>query len=164
MKVEWVVSDEFPNYTISSEGDVVNQRTGKLVHKSYTQQGGVKVNLIVNGFVHTKSVTRLVAECYVLGRDEIFDTPIQLDGDYRNTRVENIVWRPRWFAWKYKRQFSDISKTHRKGPIFDTKTRSRYADVYEASITHGLLFKDVWRSIHLGEPVFPTWQKFELVR
>jgi hypothetical protein len=77
------------------------------------------------------------------------------------------MWRPRWFAWKYSRQFSELSEHYKKGPIRDVDTRDRYFDVYEAGIVNGILFKDIWRSIHFKNPEVRTditHQRFELIR
>lgn len=157
---------DFPNYLVSNFGHVSNDHTGKMVSQSTTRQGAVKVNLLHNKTWHTKSVPVLVAEAFVPGRDEIFDTPIHLDGHQENNRADNLMWRPRWFAWRYTRQFIDINDIQYKGPLVD-QNGVVYRDVFDAATFNGLLFKEVWRSIHFINPVhetFPTGQTFSFVR
>lgn len=162
---QWVPIQEFPEYSISNYGEVVNETTGRLLRESTTIQGAVKVNLH-NGEYHTRSVKVLVAEAFVPGQSVIFNTPIHLDGDQKNNRADNLMWRPRWFAWKYTRQMSDVSEVHLRGPIRDIDTREMYLHVYEAATMNGLLFKDIWRCLYNFdfETIFPTGQRFEFVR
>jgi len=160
MDEHWSVIPEFPNYSVSDLGNVMNNITGRDIRLTLTSQGAVKVGLVRGGTQYTRSVKVLVAEAFVPGRTDIFDTPIQLDGYQHNNMAENLMWRPRWFAWKYSRQFAIESDYHSRGPIYDLDTGQRYADVYEVATRNGLLFQDVWRSVNLGYPTFPTKQVF----
>lgn len=163
MEIEWVPIADFPNYLISSHGDVVNRSSGRWMHQSIGTGGVVKVGLVRAGKQHTRSVKVLVAEHFVTGKDEVFDTPIPLDGDRENNRADNLVWRPRWFAWEYARQFSGISDNDRIGPLRDVDTRETYFDIVECATMNGLLFKDIRKAIAMGESVFPTFQRFEFI-
>ncbi len=163
MELEWKPIQEFPNYLISNYGDIVNAHSGRWMAQSKTLQGVPKVGLIKGTRQYTRSVSVLVAETFVRGRDTLCDTPIRLDGDRTNNRADNLVWRPRWFAWEYTHQFSSIDQNAHIGPIRDPETGRRYLDVYEAAIINGLLFKDIRRSIVVGDPCFPTYQRFETI-
>lgn len=163
MEIEWVTLADFPNYLISNHGDIVNKSTGRWLHQSHATGGVVKVGLVRAGKQHTRSVKVLVAEHFVEGRDEVFDTPIHLDGDRDNNRADNLVWRPRWFAWEYARQFSNITDNDRIGPLRDVETRETYFDIVECAVLNGLLFKDIRKSMALKESVFPTFQTFEFI-
>jgi predicted GNAT superfamily acetyltransferase len=163
----WVTIEEFPRYSISNFGHVVNKATGRYMALTKNKAGIVKVGLMKDdGNQYQRSVKVLVAEAFVPGRDEVFNTPIQLDGDQTNLRADNIVWRPYWFAWKYTNQFEYIKPVHtnKRRRIMDVKTLELYQNVYEVATTHGLLFVDIWRSIHFHEPIFPTWQEFAFVK
>lgn len=162
-QLEWMPISEFPDYLVSNLGDVVNGKTGRWIQLSATQRGTTKVGLVHHGKQYTRSVSVLVAEAFVPGRDEIYDTPIHLDGDKTNCRADNIAWRPRWFALAYAQQFNNISDNDRLGPLRDITTDQRYYDIVEAGTLHGLLFKDVRRAIVMKESVFPTIQRFEWV-
>jgi hypothetical protein len=164
MEIFWIRSVAFPDYSISNFGDVVNEVTERLLRQNVTLDGVAKVDLFKDGIKYTRSVKRLVAEAFVEGRIENFDTPINLDGDKSNNRVDNLMWRPRWFAMKYTHQFDQIPDIHRAGPIRDVRTRDRYFDVYEAGTFNGILFKDIWRSINDKIPTQITNQVFEKIR
>lgn len=164
LEEHWKVIPDFPDYSVSDLGNIMNNRTGRDMRLSLTPVGIVKVGLVKAGKQHTRSVKVLVAEAFVPGRSEIFDTPVQLDGYPENNMITNLVWRPRWFAWKYTRQFTDGSEYASRGPIYDIESRRKYVDVYEAAILNGLLFVDIWRSINLQHPCFPTEQVFAFVR
>jgi hypothetical protein len=163
MEIEWAVIEEFPDYLISSEGDVVNKHSGRWMHLSETAHGVVKVGLVLSGKQHTRSVKVLVAENFVPGQDEVFDTPVHLNGDRTNNRADNLAWRPRWFAWEYARQFSNITEKERIGPLRDIDNDERYFDIVECATLNGLLFKDIRKALVLKESVFPTFQRFEMV-
>jgi NUMOD4 motif len=164
MEINWAQIEDFPNYTVSNFGDVVNETTGKLLRQSKTQQGAIKVNLIRDGLVYTQSVKVLVAEAFVDGYTEKCNTPIHLDGNQNNVRADNLMWRERGYAWLYARQFIAISDHHRRGPIVDLQTRDRYLDVYEVATLNGLLFKEVWYAINFNEPTKTTNQRFRFIR
>lgn len=163
MELDWKPLQDFPNYVISSFGDIVNVTSGRWMSQSNTTQGVRKVGLIKGTRQYTRSVSVLVAETFVSGRDTLCDTPIRLDGDRTNNRADNLAWRPRWFAWEYAHQFSTINENAHIGPIRDIGSGKRYMDIYEAAIVNGLLFKDIRRSIVMGDPCFPTHQRFEMV-
>jgi hypothetical protein len=163
MEYEWVTIPDFPEYLISNYGEVVSRKSGRPISQSTTQKGIVKVGMVRDGKQYQRSVKVLVANAFVPGRDEVLDTPILLDGDPWNNRADNICWRPHWFAWRYAHQFSNVTDNDRIGPLRDVETRFRYLDVYEAAIVNGLLFVDIRKSIVTREPIFPTFQVFELI-
>lgn len=168
MDIIWVVIDEFPSYSISNYGDVVNEVTGRLIRQSTTLQGAVKVNLFKDGLKYTKSVKVLVAEAFVENiYDEAyvpFDTPIHLDGDQLNNRADNLAWRSRSFAWMYRRQFSNLPPCYKEGPVIELDSQVRYINVYDAATLNGLLIRDVWRCINLViSQTPPTGQRFWLI-
>ena len=161
MEIEWQAVREFPDYSVSNYGDVVNEITGRVLSQSTTAQGAYKVNFIRGRERHCRSVKVLVAEAFVEGQDEIFDTPVHLDGNQYNNRSENLVWRPRWFAWKYSRQFFKLPTFVTVGPILEIESQVQYMTVYDAGIINGLLFQDIWDCISLiKENTFPTGQRF----
>lgn len=163
MEIEWATIPEFPNYLISNEGDVVNKHSGHWLHLSETADGTVKVGLVLGGRQYTRSVKVLVAESFVPGRDDVFDTPIHLNGDRSNCRADNLAWRPRWFAWEYTNQFNSIDENDQLGPLRDIETDERYFTIVECATMNGLLLKDVRKALVMKESVFPTFQRFELV-
>lgn len=163
MEEIWTTIEDFPLYLISDCGRVMNVETRHILKETVNPAGIVKVGLVAYaGKQHQRSIKVLVAQNFVDGRTTIFNTPMQLDGNPYNNRADNIVWRPRWFAWKYKRQFAEISALHTKGPIVDKESGDCYTDVFEAATRNGLLVSDLYLAIQREAPTFPTWQSFKL--
>jgi hypothetical protein len=161
MEYDCVTIRDFPDYLISNHGEVLNKNSGHTLRQSETKQGVVKVGIVRGGVQYTRSVKVLVADAFVPRPDDVSDTPILLDGNPWNNRADNIVWRPHWFAWRYRHQFSDVTDLDHIGPLREIHSRDRYVDVYEAAIINGLLFTDIRRSIVTKEPIYPTFQVFE---
>lgn len=155
---------EFPNYEITSYGRVFNLKTGREMALSPTQHGDLTVGLVRDHHQYRYSVKGLVARYFVPGESEFFDTPILLNGDRNDLRADNIAWRPRWFAWLWTRQFSQMFSWYYFGPIIDMTTKMQYENYLQASMENGILCSDIKESIYNGKLVFPTHQYFEYVR
>jgi hypothetical protein len=158
----WATISDVPGYSVSNHGDVMNNKTETLIKPQLTPQGIVYVPLYADSKTITRSVKVLVAKAFVAGETDIFGTPINLDGDKTNNRVDNIVWRPLWFAVKYSRQFLHPYIHAEVGPVYDIATQDRYETVYEVAVTNGLLFREVYRSCFSSTRVFPTGQTFHI--
>jgi hypothetical protein len=163
----WCVIDDFPNYEVSSTGLVMNSSTNRIMRTSKNAQGVIKVGLMgMDGRQHTRSVKVLVAEAFVGGRDEVCNTPIHLDLDSNNCCADNLLWRPRWFAYKYATQ--PMYRYYKINPVCEILESEQYGQVYssiqEASMVNGLLMKDILISCHEGKPCFPTAQCFMFVK
>lgn len=160
----WRPIEDFPMYEISNYGEVANVETDLIIRPSTTLQGGLKIGLVKDGVQYTRSVKVLVARAFVDGEDDIFDTPMLLNGDQLDCKADNIVWRPRWFAWNYARQMEKQKAVYSLGPLIEINEEgivmNAYHNTIEASMKHGLLFSDVWDSLHTAKPVFPTRQIF----
>lgn len=164
MEEIWADIHRFPSYRISTLGNVFNNTTRRMMCTSMTNQGhssAVKVSLVEGGVRYTRSVKNLVAEAFVKGKTHVFNTPIHLDGNHRNCRADNLVWRPRWFACKYSRQFIEHNIVLKQGPVIDVNTGEIFKDVRECAIRKGLLFNDVYRSMVYKKPIFPDWHNFD---
>jgi hypothetical protein len=158
---EWTEILGFPNYMVSTHGRIRNIKHERLVKMSLTKQGAVKVSLYSENIRVTKSVKVLVAESFLPGRTDQFDTALHLDGNQSNNYIENLVWRPRWFAWKYSRQFDYFDQYSKLGPVFEIRSKVTYLNIAEAGIKNGLLFNEIDFGITNKVAVFPTWQQFE---
>ena len=160
MLEEWVSIEGFPGYIVSNYGGVAKEGTTYLLKTNQVTGGAVRVSLLKGQKQHQKSVKVLVAEAFVPGKTQIFDTPVLLDGYPQNLEATNIVWRPRWFAWQYTRQLRLRSPHHNKGPVYDRTSGEVYSTIFEAAKVNGILVADIWRSIQTGKGTFPTNQKF----
>jgi len=129
------------------------------------QGGVVNVGLTDDYGQHKRAVAPLVASAFlpkIPRQRDAFDTPINLDGDRSNNDVNNLMWRPRWFAVKYFQQFNSEPKGYRV-PIEDIKTGERFETSWEAATTYGLLDIDIVVAMERNTWVFPTYQKFRIV-
>ena len=158
---KWEAIWDYPGYMVSDHGRVRNDfYDGRVKTLSTNQRGIVYVGLSLNGKHVNRSVSLLVANAFLdPPQYPTFDTPINLDGDRYNNYAANLLWRPRWFAYKYMQQFN-------RGivgclvPIINVKTGESFTDSWEAALKYGLLDIEVTKSITNEEPVFPTGQIF----
>lgn len=162
MSETWETIQDFPKYSVSTQGRIRNDSRGRVVRPSRTIQGDLKVGLIDEcGHQRTRSVKVIVAETFVRGREEFYDVPIHLDGDQTNVSADNILWRPVGFAWKYKQQFAHAHEFTQYGPLVSRKTGEVYDNVVTASIANGYLFREVLYSVVNKTPVVPGWDIFD---
>jgi hypothetical protein len=160
---QWRQIREFPDYSVSSGGLVRNDRTGRLMARTLNQQGIVQVGFCRNGRYFKRSVAVLVAKAFIPHRFGAFDTPINVDGDRTNNSVQNLMWRPRWFAIMYHKQFDRPYHGRIRREIVDVKTDRVYPDSFICAIENGLLEKDVVLSIANRTVVWPTYQQFQVI-
>ena len=163
MKERWFELEEFPDYAVSTLGEVYNIKTGMPRRTSINQQGIVKISLYKGRELITRSVAVMVAEAFCDGQTEFFNTPIHLDGDRENCRAENLMWRPRWFAVQYHRQFQSPEFHSSDVHIVEVGTGKEYYGVKDACMDLGLYYNDVYRSYLYYTSVPLTRQEFRLV-
>lgn len=147
---------------MSNWGRIRSDRFDRILALAQNQSGLVYAGLFREGVQHHRSVPLLVAKAFIPRHTEPFDTPINLDGDRWNNHVENLRWRPRWFALKYHRQFVYPIPGTIDFPIIDLKTEEIYDSSLECCMKFGLLDKDVIESIAYGTYVWPTYQQFAI--
>jgi hypothetical protein len=152
--------EDFPDYGITPLGEVFNLRRKTEMAHSLNYSGEHTVGLTRDGRQYRRSVKVLVARQFVEGETDIFDTPILLDGDRANLKPENIVWRPRWFALMYQRQFDEFEDWWWVGPVVDDTHGAVYPSIFDAAIMTGCLVKDIRTGMMNRTRVFPTGSKF----
>lgn len=161
---EWVEISEFPGYSVSYEGRVRNDHTGRMMAILVNQAGVAHVGLQKDGEQYRRGVARLVAIAFLdPPHPETFDTPINLDGDRTNCHYDNLMWRPKWFAVKYHQQFSNT----RRGilvPIREIRTGQQFHNSWEAATQFGLLDREILLSVQNLTYVWPTYQQFEIIQ
>lgn len=158
----WLEVLDFPGYSVSNQGRVRNDYTGRLLVIFRNQHGVSHVSMNKAGRQYKRGIAKLVAERFLphTTLDEL-PTPIHLDGDRSNNDVSNLAWRPKWFADQYTKQWN-YHGTRINGPIIDVTTGTRYSNSTEAAKQHGLLERDILESIEDDRKVYPTLQKFAL--
>jgi hypothetical protein len=109
-----------------------------------------------------RSLPRLVATAFLPPPSEVFDTPINLDGDRTNCSVDNLMWRPRWYAIYYVSQFKDRYDNPIEAPVRALDTDEVFDNSLDAACRYGLLEREVVLSVLNKTPTWPTYQMFEL--
>jgi hypothetical protein len=160
----WKSIPNFNNYSVSDWGNVRSDRFDRLLTLSQNQYDVVYVGLVRDGSQYHRSVPLLVANAFIPREFEPYDTPINLNGDRFNNHVNNLVWRPRWFAIKYNQQFKFPYEYPIIYPIEDMKTGEVSQDSFECAKRYGLLEKDLVLSIVNHTYVWPTYQQFRVIR
>lgn len=147
----------YPTYEVSTEGRIRNIRTNRVLRFSQLPNGVLKVGLIPEKGMQPRTITvaPTVAHAFLPAAGDHFNTVININGDRADCRVENLAWRPRWFAIKFNRQLS------RDRPLVETRlididTGRVYANSLDLATAHGLLESDVVLSCVNHKPMFPT--------
>lgn len=161
-KVDWVQISDFLDYSVHFTGIVRKNSDLRVMALQQNQHGVINVGLYRDGRQYKRSVAVLVAEAFLpRAVPETFDTPIHLDGDLANNHVENLMWRPRWFARAYHQQFDNPIRLERV--IQDCKTGERFKNSRAVCTTYGLLEGDLQMSMVRETYVWPTYQEFQVV-
>lgn len=160
----WLEISEFPDYAVSTLGRIMNGITELIKVPTANQQGIPSVILTKEKQHYRRGVALLVSQHFLeKPRHFSFDTPINLDGDRFNNEVSNLAWRPRWFALKYHRQFTQPRPYKFDGQIEVLQTSEIFDDVREYAMAYGLLETDVLQCASNKIPVFPTWHDVQIV-
>lgn len=160
---DWVPVPGFPGYSLNPLGEVRKDSSGRVLASKVNQWGVVYVGLMRENKQRQRSVALLVASTFIPHPIGPMDTPIHMDGDRYNNTVDNLVWRPRWFARAYNRQFKNSYHNSIEEPIRDIASREEFRNSYECAVTFGLLERDLVLSILNMTYVWPTYQQFEIV-
>lgn len=160
---EWKLIQGFEEYVVSNSGVICREATGRPLRYVENRYGVVTVGLMKLGVQRRRSVSLIVANAYLPRTNPAFDTPICMDGDRWNNRVSNLVWRPRWFAVLYNRQFREPYEQPIRRKIRDVNSGAEFADSFEVAKWYGLLERDVVLSILNRTVTWPTYQTFEVI-
>lgn len=163
MSEQWRRIENFPEYSVSDYGRVRTDRTGRILALSVNQFGLLQVGLMRDGVQHHRSVPLLVAKAFIPSPPGPFDTPINLDGNRHNNHVDNLVWRPRWFAIRYNQQFRYPYENPIETPVVDLKSGEVSENSFECAKKYGLLERDLVLSILNRTYVWPTYQEFGIL-
>lgn len=158
----WALIKEFPEYRVSDRGRVRKDGDRGFLQHHINQREIVYVSLRAAGFQYNRSVAKLVAEAFLQKPNENFDSVINMDGDRSNVEVSNLLWRPRWFAYQYHRQFNH-NKIHSPKKIVDLDTGMVFDNSYECAIACGLLEAEIIINIMNNEKMWPTGQHLAFV-
>jgi hypothetical protein len=161
--MNWVPVKNFPGYSVNPLGQVRNDSTGRLLHIRLNREGVPYVGMMRNNRQVIRSLPLLVAEAFLPKTNKIFDTPVSIDGDRSNCAVDNLMWRPRWYAVLYNRQFRvERYENAIHAPVVAVETDEVFSDSLAAACRYGLLEREVVLSVLNRTPTWPTYQTFEL--
>jgi hypothetical protein len=159
---QWLPLLGYPGYEVSDQGRVRSLRSDCILSVSRQRKGRPSVALTID---HPTQVRRglalLVISTFLPSPRVDFTTPIHLDGDLMNCRLNNLVWRPRWFAMQHTKQFTENHPE--TSAIRNIDTGQVYKDVWEVVFTFGVLHNDVVKSVINKTYVFPIMHCFEWV-
>lgn len=165
MTERWTRLEEFPDYSVSTYGQVASDRRDIILRQTLNLQGIPMVNLKRDGRPTTRSVPLLVASAFIPNPDPArFNSPIQLNGHRIDSHVDNLMWRPRWFAIKYHNQFhiEDFYYVP-QAEILLLETDEVFKGFVDPSTKYGLHYRDIMFSYMNRHRVFPTNQQFRLI-
>jgi hypothetical protein len=163
MPENWKPIDHFPGYSVSDHGRIRTDRSDRILSLSENQYGLVQVGLMRDGVQRHRSVPLLVAKAFIPEPVGPFDTPINLDGDRHNNHIDNLAWRPRWFAIKYNQQFRYPYPYPITSRLEDMKTGEISENSTECAKRYGLLEQDLVLSVLNRTYVWPTYQEFRVM-
>lgn len=161
--MDWVPVQGFPGYSVHPDGHVRRDQNSRLLHIKVNQYGVPYVGLMRKGEQRQRSLALLVAKAFVEKAKATFDVPINLNGDRCDCAVENLTWRPRWFAVHFNRQFRERYESPIEAPIKALEDREVLPGSLAVSMRYGLLEKDVVLSIMNRTYAWPTYQQFVIV-
>lgn len=159
---EWVTIPNFPKYSVNRLGQVRHDRIGRFLRPQVNQNNTAYVCLVRDWEQKKRSLALLVASAFIPQDREHFDTPINLDGDRLNCAVDNLMWRPRWFAIRYHQQFTVWPRSFIKVPLRQLDNGEVFRNSREVAVRYGLLEDEIFNSIQNRTYVWPTWQQFDL--
>lgn len=134
-------------YAISSDGRIMNKRTGKLLKHTFHPKG-MYVRLRYKGVIKKLYLSRLIAEAFIPNPD---NKPIvgHLDGNKFNNYITNLCWQ----GYKENRRMSwELglhNANHRKVKLISLEDNVEYESIKEYADKMSLNYSTV-RSILSG--------------
>lgn len=151
----WVEIEGFEDYLISTSGNVKNHQ-GRLLSLRVNAQDITMVGLSQDGKQHMRAVDLLVAHAFLEPPQfSAFTSVIHLNGVRSDNHVNNLMWRPRWFAVKYHRQFKEDLFNDWNAPIYIMDTDEVFNNPREIAVKYGVLERSVHEAVVNHSQVWP---------
>lgn len=161
--MSWIPVPKFPGYSVNNLGQVRNDHTERILRPQFTGAGVPYIGMMRNGEHLNRGLALLVMQSWRPMTNEYFDTPINMDWDRANCELDNLMWRPRWFAIRYHQQAKEPYQNRINAPVRPVDDEEVWNSSLEASQAYGLLERDVVMSILNRTYAWPTYQMFETV-
>lgn len=101
---------DYENYEVTTTGEVINTKTGKVLKGQKDKDGYLKVQLCKNGKVKIFLIHRLVAQAFIPNPDNL-PCVNHKDENKTNNTVENLEWCTHKYNINYGTAIERISKT-----------------------------------------------------
>jgi NUMOD4 motif-containing protein len=145
----WLEIYEFPGYSISDQGRVRNDNTGRIMSLVQNSGGVLTAYMVREGRQYARGVAKLVATHFLPHDTDMQSAPVHRDGNPLNNTVDNLIWRPRWYAVKYRHQFHEVGRPpYVDRPIQEVTTGLVFPNSWEAAKHFGLIEFDIFKSYH----------------
>lgn len=152
----WEPIEGFPGYHINTFGTVIKETSITPLTWTLVQNGIPTVGLVRDGRFYRRAVPLLVAKTFLPSPErEDFTTPIHLDANRCNCNVENLMWRPRWFAVAFHKERKLKPFPKWKAPLEIIETEEIFQNPFTCSLQYGVLEWDIYHSIFNKRPIFP---------
>lgn len=83
--------EDYPNYSVTTEGSVINTKTGRVLKTDMNSCGYLRVTLCKENTPRKFFIHRLVAKTY-LDNEGDFPQVNHIDGNKTNNTIENLEW------------------------------------------------------------------------
>ena len=167
MNEMWKTVEDYPAYEVSTNGDIRNKKTGRILSSCGGEGNYQMVCLsITDNKNKTPYVHRIVAKAFIPNPDNLTEVNHK-DEDKSNNSVDNLEWCTRQYNLTYGTRIERISNKKRKRVeyIIELRTGFTFRSVNQAalffetskykisySIDHGkevegLVFKKVYKDL-----------------
>ena len=133
MVIIWKTINEFPKYSVSNDGRVKNNKTGKILTPHPDSNGYLSVSLCRDGKHFTRRVHRLVAEAFIPNPLNLHDVNHK-DGDKSNNHESNLEYCTRSYNMLHSSR--TLGKKPRKPyvkPVVCIESGEVYANIEAAA-------------------------------
>lgn len=145
MDPDSAVIEEFPDYFITTDGKVLNQRGWSLT-PSVNQRGILYVTMMKGGLSYKRAIAPVVAAAF-LPPAPFFKgqraSLIHKDGNRHNCSMDNLLWRTRAFAIDYHQQFMRPYPHRQHRPIEVMQTGEVFDNSFHLATYYGVLERKV---------------------
>ena len=89
--MEWRKINDFPNYSVSDEGQIRNDKTGTIRTLNYTYDGYAFITIKKNGKTYAPQIHRLVLQAFCPNENSSLQVN-HINGDRKDNRLINLEW------------------------------------------------------------------------